>query len=94
MQVGLGHTVPKKGLALWRGHCHASLRAGVPPLRPQPRSGMAPPNKKDMADAYFSQVADFLTITAFHVGSHLALFDRVIQIACTCLRRRVLLALS
>ena len=24
-----------KGLALWRGQCHASLRAGVPPLRPQ-----------------------------------------------------------
>ena len=31
---------------MWRGQCHTSLRAGVPPLRPRLRSGMVPPNKK------------------------------------------------
>ena len=42
----LGHNSAWNGLAPWRGKCHASLRAGVPPLRPQISLGAAPHNKK------------------------------------------------
>ena len=58
-----------KGLAPWRGQGHASLRAGVPPLRPQQRLGAAPPNKK-MA---IGDVISFKFLTNIH--SHSAFFS-------------------
>ena len=46
MRMGFRACSSRKGLALWRGQCHASLRARVPPLHPRHRLGVAPPNKK------------------------------------------------
>ena len=47
MQVRSGLNSTQTGMAQWRGQCHASLRAGVPPLRFH-HTVEAPPSKKHM----------------------------------------------